>query len=102
MNSADYSRISRVSPPARAAWIETLAVRLDLAPMLESPPARAAWIETASRCHVLAGFAVSPPARAAWIETLTSRPAYARFRCRRPRGRRGLKLSFEGSMLHVA
>ena len=56
------------SPPARAAWIETVRRRDQHQRYLTSPPARAAWIETRLAATMGHSFP-SPPARAAWIET---------------------------------
>jgi hypothetical protein len=79
-------------------------------PHVMSPPARAAWIET-SRAPILElgrrgskglyGFVdrtadISPPVRAAWIETRWALLSPRARRCRRPRGWRGSKRDERG------
>ena len=47
-------RSREMSPPARVAWIETLAIYGQIVRKSMSPPARVAWIETAS-CRYIGG-----------------------------------------------
>src|ERR1039458_1008458 len=66
-----------------------------------SPPSRAAWIETAPDVFEAQNWCASPPSRAAWIETVEPGAASG---CagRRPRGRRGLKLLLYGPCVRAS
>ena len=60
--------VTRWSPPARVAWIETTLSISAAVALSASPPARVAWIETPLR-NLKNKAKESPPARVAWIET---------------------------------